>query len=82
VITDLVMPEMSGQQLFERAHELPRMVPFLFMSGYSEQGVPSKGTSAPAFLRKPFTPRQLLHSVRLALGDQAMSPTVEGEHTC
>ena len=81
VVTDLVMPEMSGQQLFDRARELPRTIPFLFMSGFSEQGVPSRGTSASVFLKKPFTPRQLLESVRLALGEQKeMSST--GDHAC
>ena len=47
VLTDLVMPEMSGQQLFEHARGLPRTIPFLFMSGYSEEGVPSSGPNCP-----------------------------------
>ena len=42
VLSDLVMPEMSGQQLFECARDLPRPTPFLFMSGYSEEGVPTQ----------------------------------------
>ena len=71
VLTDLVMPEMSGQQLFERARGLPRTIPFLFMSGYSEEGVPSSGPNCPALLTKPFTPEQLLQAVRAALSGHA-----------
>ena len=71
VLSDLVMPELSGQQLFERACHLPRTIPFLFMSGYSEEGVPSSGASEPALLTKPFTPEQLLQAVRAALSGHA-----------
>ena len=67
VLSDLVMPELSGQQLFERARHLPRATPFLFMSGYSEEGVPCTAAHEPALLTKPFTPEQLLHAVASAL---------------
>jgi len=67
VLSDLVMPEMSGQQLFERACQLPRATPFLFMSGYSEEGVPCGATSSPVLLTKPFTPEQLRQAVARAL---------------
>jgi two-component system cell cycle sensor histidine kinase/response regulator CckA len=70
VLSDLVMPEMSGQQLFERACQLPRATPFLFMSGYTDEGVPSGGTSHPVLLTKPFTPEQLLRAVGETLGAQ------------
>jgi two-component system cell cycle sensor histidine kinase/response regulator CckA len=68
VLSDLVMPEMSGQQLFERACQLDREHRFLFMSGYSEEGVPCRGTSEPVLLTKPFTPAQLLRAVGIAIG--------------
>lgn len=68
VLSDLVMPELSGQQLFEHASHLPRSIPFLFMSGYSEEGVPCTGAHEPALLAKPFTPVQLLRAVSLAIG--------------
>jgi two-component system cell cycle sensor histidine kinase/response regulator CckA len=77
VLSDLVMPEMSGQQLFERACHLPRATPFLFMSGYSEEGVPCSGASEPVLLTKPFTPEQLLQAVRAALSGHAAIARVD-----
>lgn len=67
VITDVVMPEMSGTELF---HHLRRWYPrmrILFISGYAKNAIPpealqeGKGAS---FLAKPFTIEQLLAEVR------------------
>lgn len=68
VLTDVVMPQMSGfemgRQLAGRAPELK----ILYMSGYRDHdiGVPP-GQVPKAFLRKPFTPDALLAKVREVL---------------
>jgi signal transduction histidine kinase len=61
VITDLVMPGMSGRELVERIRKLSPETRILCMSGYSLSA--DKQTGAP-YLRKPFTSAQLLAKVK------------------
>jgi PAS domain S-box-containing protein len=69
VITDMVMPEMSGGELARRlASERPE-VPVLFMSTYSDGEIAQRGIGAnSAHLRKPFTSDVLARKVREVLG--------------
>jgi signal transduction histidine kinase len=75
IITDLVMPEMSGPELVERLTRLRPGVPVLFMSGYASgalthQGVLPQGS---LFVQKPFTPASLLRTVNRAVESQDRS---------
>ncbi|RMH16026.1 MAG: PAS domain-containing hybrid sensor histidine kinase/response regulator [Acidobacteria bacterium] len=78
LLTDLVMPGMSG---FELAEEMRRRQPglkVLYMSGYTE-GALFDNHRPPApeqLLRKPFTPRKLIRKVRrvLALAAETRAP--------
>jgi hypothetical protein len=69
LVTDVVMPGMSGPQLAELlARDRPELRA-LFMSGYADEaitrcGVPEAG---PAFLQKPFDPVRLARKVRTVL---------------
>jgi two-component system cell cycle sensor histidine kinase/response regulator CckA len=63
LLTDSVMPRMSGVALAERITELKPGIPVLYMTGYS--AVPAEGQ--PAKIQKPFTPQTLLEAVALAL---------------
>jgi len=65
MITDLVMPHMSGRELAERlSADRPRMK-VLFMSGYTEPMVMSRAiTPGSWFLQKPFTPEIFARKVR------------------
>ncbi len=83
LVTDLVMPGMSGRELARFLVPLRRGMKVLYMSGYSvdtlfEGGVPEAGS---AFLQKPFTPttlarqvRELLDAPPRALGTAAARP--------
>ena len=59
VITDVRMPLMDGERLAAAVNDHNVRIPVLFMSGYS-----SGGPLGRPFLAKPFSPEQLLESVR------------------
>jgi len=69
VITDVVMPDMTGRELVERLTESRPAVTFLFMSGYTDDDVLRRGVlhGEAAFLQKPFTGDQLARKVREVL---------------
>jgi two-component system cell cycle sensor histidine kinase/response regulator CckA len=64
IITDLVMPVMSGRELVERARQLKPDAKILCMSGYV---MPSDKQTSTAYLQKPFTSRELLAKVKQVL---------------
>ena len=70
MITDVVMPKVSGRELADRAHEIDAWMPVVYMSGYTEDIISSHDvlTQDMSFLRKPFTARDLLETVGLSLG--------------
>ena len=64
VITDLVMPQMSGRELIEQIRVLSPGLPIISTSGY----VRASGKENPAtFLPKPFTSQELLRRVKQVL---------------
>ncbi|HET8649595.1 MAG TPA: PAS domain S-box protein [Gemmatimonadales bacterium] len=69
LLTDVVMPGMSGRALAERLTALQPGVPVLFMSGYTDDMVLRTGVIAEgdAFIQKPFSPDQLLDRVHTLL---------------
>ena len=68
LITDVVMPHMSGPELAERLAAVRPAMKRLFMSGYSDHAlVHDHLTRGLAFLQKPFTPDVLARKVRSIL---------------
>ncbi len=69
VLTDMVMPEMGGQELGTRVAETLPDVRMMYMSGYSEADKLQRGIreSGEPFLQKPFSADNLLAGVRQAL---------------
>ena len=70
ILTDVVMPEMSGMDLVVRLHSARPGVPVLYMSGYPQDVIAHQGliTGEVHLLEKPFTRKELLRAVREALG--------------
>jgi PAS domain S-box-containing protein len=73
LLTDLVMPEMSGERLVERVHERLPDARVLFMTGYSEEMIADRSVRGPleAVLHKPFEPEELVRRVSELLAQPA-----------
>jgi CheY-like chemotaxis protein len=76
VLTDVVMPRMSGRELVEQLKKFRPSVPVLFMSGYTDDALVHHGvrSSEAHFLQKPVEPRALLNTIAILL-DQAGTDT-------
>src|SRR4029079_8018386 len=76
LVTDVVMPGMSGVELAVKAHERGPCRPVLFVSGYTgNEVVAAEGDPATAFLGKPFDGDDLLRAVRATVDAAAAART-------
>ena len=74
LILDVIMPELDGQQAFERVSAIKPDIAALFSSGYSKDTMHNKFVlpEGKSLIQKPYTPNALLLAVRKAL--DAASP--------
>jgi len=75
VLTDMVMPKMSGRTLAERLRVLRPEIKVIFMSGYTDDVLVRTGALSPgmSFLQKPLRPDVLSAKVREALDSRPVS---------
>jgi two-component system, cell cycle sensor histidine kinase and response regulator CckA len=69
LLTDVVMPQMSGREVAQRLREIDPTLPVVFMSGYTH-GILDEwpaDAEAPLLLAKPFSTSELLTMISTAL---------------
>jgi PAS domain S-box-containing protein len=73
MLSDVVMPQMSGRELAERLSPRRKEMKVLYMSGYTDDAIVHQGVldEGMAFIEKPFTPNALAHKLREVLSAPA-----------
>ncbi|MDZ7762551.1 MAG: PAS domain S-box protein [Desulfovermiculus sp.] len=69
LLTDVVMPGMSGKELVQKLQGQGMEISVVYMSGYTDNAIVHHGVLDPGlfFLQKPFSPESLASKVREAL---------------
>jgi signal transduction histidine kinase len=78
LLTDVVMPHVSGRELAQRLLQIRPEMRVLYMSGYSENAVVHQGIQDPSleYLQKPILPELLARRIREVLDTPRRSPPV------
>jgi len=79
IITDLQMPYMTGVEMCAKLHaqKATRDIPAFLLTarGYALDGEDLRRTSIKGMLSKPFSPREVLETIKQALGPDEAPPT-------
>ena len=71
LLSDVVMPDMNGKQIYDRIVSIRPGLPALFMSGYTDAALAQRNhlDVKNLLIRKPFTAQSLCHKIRKILGN-------------
>jgi PAS domain S-box-containing protein len=74
LLTDVVMPEISGPELASQLMSLRPGIKIIFTSGYTDDAIARQGVLDPAvvFIQKPYRPKALARKIREVLGVPAL----------
>lgn len=66
IVSDIIMPEMNGIEFFKKVKEFDSSIPFILITGYSDDYLPQEDMSEfkDIILQKPFSEYQLLEKIR------------------
>lgn len=80
IVTDVMMPQMRGYELAQRARQMESTIKVLYVTGYSDALFKEKPQlwEDEAFLEKPCTPDGLLSAVSLLVDGQIHNKIVWG----
>jgi len=78
LLTDIVMPILSGTELAERLRAIQPQLPVVYMSGYTDKHVFDRGLLDPRahFLPKPIIPARLLDTIARVLSEAPLRAAV------
>ncbi len=70
LLTDVIMPEMNGRELYERLKKIQKDLKVIYMSGYTENIISDKGILEPDinFISKPFSAATLIDVIKKIVG--------------
>jgi PAS domain S-box-containing protein len=70
ILTDMIMPGMTGKQTADRLRQVRHEMKVLYMSGYTDEVISRRGSldDRVDYIAKPFTPEALARKVRSVLG--------------
>ena len=79
LVTDVIMPEMRGQDLAEELVKRSPGLLVMYMSGYTDNALVHSGAlpGGTNFLQKPFTPDLVLRRVRQVLDEATQARRVQ-----
>ena len=78
LLTDVVMPGMSGAELAELVHQSDPHLKIVFMSGYADNIIAHHGVlkSGICFIEKPFSPQSLTQIIRETLDGNSQNSNI------
>jgi two-component system, cell cycle sensor histidine kinase and response regulator CckA len=80
LLTDVVMPGMSGKELAQHLRVIKPELKILFISGYTDDVGLGSGDQSSAYLQKPFTPEAVAKVVRDLLDDPTSGRNGSSRH--
>jgi CheY-like chemotaxis protein len=84
LLTDVILPKMSGKEIAANLRALRPEIIVLFMSGYTKEVMAHNGTLDPEvnFIQKPWSPRVLRQKIQTLLSTNPPVPTNPGAGVC
>jgi hemerythrin-like metal-binding protein/PAS domain S-box-containing protein len=77
MLTDIIMPKMSGYQLAEQVSKLYANIIILFASGFQGDHIKERSETAEPVINKPYNAKILLTRIRQALNKRSINKTVK-----